>query len=107
MTLSVTDPGPRKRDGELRTEKTMMPKGGRGFDSRQLHHEVTLERLPTHRMRRREWVFSSSGRAPALHAGGGRFEPDKIHDREHAAHGIRDGSTRMSARNIARCCLPP
>ena len=25
------------------------------------------------------WGFSSAGRAPALHAGGHRFDPDKLH----------------------------
>ena len=28
---------------------------------------------------RNSWAFSSSGRAPALQAGGGRFESDKVH----------------------------
>ena len=44
------------------------------------------------------WGFSSAGRAPALQAGGRRFEPDYLHQENKASPRPRRGPVAQLAR---------
>ena len=48
---------------------------------------------------KRKWGLSSAGRAPDLHSGGHRFDPDRLHQRRSLGERRRDGFAEYSQFN--------